>query len=543
MIDHVSSVPVGSGKIVSGVTACEVDGAEEVTCDVCQRVFTRTIPAHKYVKESEVAATCSAEGSVTYKCSVCGATKVESVEKLEHTYEVVADASLAATCEKTGLKLKVCSVCGDKVTEVIPALGHKKPDVGVKTGFVSFDEKGNYVKENGKVKVTEKNAADCENDLVEVYDCANDCGTEIVNVVTKKLGHRIDTTKTVQEGIIKITGKDEDGNNIYEKDNKGVYVVTTGNVDCTHAKVKIYTCANANCSNKDNDNEVIVVLEEATKHTPLAGSTVVYGATCEEPGYTTYTCTTCNQQIKEEETEKALGHSYQYVKETCTTGAMVKCIRCSSTVTSGEDFEKACEAAGVTATTSADLPEATGHKIIQNNADNTAGYCANESKWIEGEAIAVHQDDTVPADTNNYTNNGGKVDEELSDRMENVDIDIDAKNNIVTIKQTGEFEKIEADNHSQNAIGIMLDVGIKAKDLKKACTTSLDGATYTIEDSDIDLEQLQKWNPNANEYSFMIWLTPTEIGNGLSITFEDSTDYIKLPVTVKFVFDAGEFAE
>ena len=58
-----------------------------------------------------------------------------------------------------------------------------------------------------------------------------------------------------------------------------------------------------------------------------------------------------------------------------------------------------------------------------------------------------------------------------------------------------------------------------------------------IEDNDINLEEMQKWNPNADEYSFMVWLTPTEIDDGLSITFEDSTGYIKVPVTVKFIFD------
>ena len=42
-----------------------------------------------------------------------------------------------------------------------------------------------------------------------------DCGETITTIVEKRLEHRIDTTKPVKEGIIKITGKNVDGTNIY----------------------------------------------------------------------------------------------------------------------------------------------------------------------------------------------------------------------------------------------------------------------------------------------------------------------------------------
>ena len=288
MIDHVSSTPVGEGKITEGVVNCVKDGAEEVTCNVCNQKFIRPISAHKFEKVSDVAATCTAEGVVTYKCKACGATKVETSEKIEHTYtsEVVVTP---ATCENDGLTLKVCTVCGEEKRTVAKKLDH----TGTPTkGWADVDEKGNYIlkDENGEFDsslITANEAADCEHDVIEAFEC-DTCHKIQVKVVAKKLGHRVDTTKPVTVGTIEykngapVVG--DDGYIVVKKDAKA---------DCTHDEVKVFTCANC-------DEEKVVVITEKLDHTPLAGSEKVFGATCEEDGYKTYTCTTCNEKITEE---------------------------------------------------------------------------------------------------------------------------------------------------------------------------------------------------------------------------------------------------
>ncbi len=550
MIDHTSSTPVGSGKIVAGVTSCVTDGAEEVTCDVCHRVFTRTIPAHKYVKESEVAATCTAEGSITYKCSVCGATKVEATEMIDHDYTTPVTVT-EATCKVDGLTLSVCKVCGDEKKEITKKLEHTGNPV--KGWAKTLDENGNYVltKEEGGKEVfdsdkidTEKTAADCEHDLIEAYECTA-CHEIQVKVLAKKLGHRIDSSVAVKTGAVLADAK---GNPVKDANTNKYVVAEGGKADCTHVEAKVFKCANC-------QQEQAVVITEKADHTPLAGSEVVYGATCTADGYRTYTCTGCNEKITEETGEKALGHNYVYVAETCTTPATIKCTRCpdeidkdeitelKSKVDSGTDAEKdlidqltkILKDAGVltadqSITNFTDYNPAKGHKIVANRG--TEGYCANEGKWIEGAAIAVDEDETVPADTNTFeSNGGGTVDAELKDRMNNVTVDI--KDNIVTIKQK-ENNFSHEDDSRKNSIGIMLDVGIKAENL------IITSGNYAFEKGDTDLTQMKAWNPNATENSFMIWLTPSDIGEGFSITFKDKTGYITLPVTVTFYYEAAK---
>lgn len=69
-------------------------------------------------------ATCSEEGETTYTC-VCGATKTEPIQKLEHTS--VDAAYKAPTCTEAGHEAGTkCEVCGEVLSgcDEIPAIGH-----------------------------------------------------------------------------------------------------------------------------------------------------------------------------------------------------------------------------------------------------------------------------------------------------------------------------------------------------------------------------------------------------------------------------------
>ncbi|MCC8073545.1 MAG: fibronectin type III domain-containing protein, partial [Clostridiales bacterium] len=76
-------------------------------------------------------ATCSATGVKTYTCTVCGATKTETIAKTAHTYDS-GKVTKAATCSATGVKTYTCTVCGATKTETIAKTAHTYKNIVTK---------------------------------------------------------------------------------------------------------------------------------------------------------------------------------------------------------------------------------------------------------------------------------------------------------------------------------------------------------------------------------------------------------------------------
>ena len=88
-----------------------------------------------------VEATCVEDGSISYKNSLTGKTKTETIPATGlHTFEVTEHVD--ATCVDDGHETRTCSVCGETQTEAIPVLGHKEgnPAVTKKAGWFSEGE-------------------------------------------------------------------------------------------------------------------------------------------------------------------------------------------------------------------------------------------------------------------------------------------------------------------------------------------------------------------------------------------------------------------
>lgn len=71
-----------------------------------------------------VEATCTAGGSRTRTCTVCGMKDIQDTGVKDHTYGS-ATILQNATCTETGLKTQKCSTCGKVLETVISAAGHK----------------------------------------------------------------------------------------------------------------------------------------------------------------------------------------------------------------------------------------------------------------------------------------------------------------------------------------------------------------------------------------------------------------------------------
>ena len=77
---------------------------------------------HVYAEASKTAATCTVDGKVTYKCSLCNNTYDEVLSAPGHK---LGEATVVeSTCTTAGSSTATCSVCNQRVVDEIPMLGH-----------------------------------------------------------------------------------------------------------------------------------------------------------------------------------------------------------------------------------------------------------------------------------------------------------------------------------------------------------------------------------------------------------------------------------
>ena len=100
---------------------CTKSGHNEYDeCRTCDYSTLTIIPPLGHSYDSGVVtkeASCTEEGIITYTCTRCGDTYTETIEKLEHEYELVE--VIEPTYEEEGKKIYRCKVCGDEYSEVI----------------------------------------------------------------------------------------------------------------------------------------------------------------------------------------------------------------------------------------------------------------------------------------------------------------------------------------------------------------------------------------------------------------------------------------
>ena len=116
-----------SGKVTTPAT-CGKDGVRTYTCSLCGATKTESIAATgKHSWNSGVVTkqpTATETGVRTFTCTVCGMTKTETIPVASHTTHtwdggVVTKAPKAA---RTGVRTYTCKVCGKTKTEQIPAI-------------------------------------------------------------------------------------------------------------------------------------------------------------------------------------------------------------------------------------------------------------------------------------------------------------------------------------------------------------------------------------------------------------------------------------
>lgn len=205
-ISGIPSIRTSNGSISGNVKAANVsvacthkyDNDCDTSCNLCGA--TRSIE-HKYASKVTKEATCTAEGTKTYTCSVCGATKTESIPKKDHSYDK-GKVTTAATCTAEGVKTYTCT-CGATKTESVPKKDHDyKSEVtteatctaeGVKTVTCTACGKSytdSIKKKDHDYKSEVTIEATCTTEGVKTVTCSV-CGASYTDVIAK-LSHEYD---------------------------------------------------------------------------------------------------------------------------------------------------------------------------------------------------------------------------------------------------------------------------------------------------------------------------------------------------------------
>ena len=337
---------------------CTEQGYTTYTCDCGYSYVADEVAAvgHTEVIDEAAAATCTETGLTEGKhCSACGEVLVaqEVVDALGHT-EVI-DEAVAPDCTNTGLtEGKHCSVCGEILVaqEVVPALGHTEVvDAAVEADCTNTGlTEGKHCSVCGEILVAQEEvaamghtevvdaavAATCtETGLTEGKHCSV-CGEILVaQEEVAAMGH----TEVIDEAV-------------------APDCTNTGLTEGTHCSV---------C------NEVLVAQEvvPALGHSYEA---VVTAPTHTEPGYTTYTCSVCDDSYMADETEMvahtpAAAVEENRVESTCTVaGSYDSVVYCSGCNAELSRETKALELAAHTE----------GAVVVENNV---AATCTAEGSY------------------------------------------------------------------------------------------------------------------------------------------------------------------
>ena len=291
-------------------TTCNVCGAVrqvgdhvyDNSCDpYCNECSAERAITHVYVGNVTLAATCGAEGLMTYTCSVCGVYYTEVISATgAHTYDNACDADCnacgtartpaehvyTANCDVT------CNVCGAERALIVGGETTITFDADA-TDRVEFSTT-TQMWQNGDLTVTNNKGGATSNVANYTNPVRFYKGSEIIiaypGMITLVISAPTGTYGDPWADTLDVAGYD------YEV-NGGVYTVTfTTPVD------SITLTASAQI----RANTITAIGGAAVEHDYKA---VVTDPDCVNGGYTTYTCSACGDSYVDNEVD-ALGHTY-----------------------------------------------------------------------------------------------------------------------------------------------------------------------------------------------------------------------------------------
>lgn len=214
-----------NGGTITKQANCKETGTKHFSCTVCDATKDETIAKTNNHSWSGYKVTknpgCTTPGTQTRTCSVCGKTETQQINATGHSMGAWSQ-SKAPTCTAAGEEKRSCTKCGHSETKVLKALGHsftnptvtKQPtctENGTETGKCTRcgQETTNTIKPTGhKFGVWENvKEATCKEGGTQKRICSKCKSEETRN--TEALGHDFDNPTVVKEATISTTGLTE----------------------------------------------------------------------------------------------------------------------------------------------------------------------------------------------------------------------------------------------------------------------------------------------------------------------------------------------
>ena len=232
-----------------------------------------------------------------------------------HTYELIS--TVPATCNEEGSNTYTCSVCGDTYTETVPALGHNPATIWTSDGQYHWhvcqnagctEQLDKAAHSGGEATCISK--AKCETCGAEygLLNPNNHKHTEIRNAraaTEESTGYTGDVYCTDCKKVV------ESGTVIPKLDHTHRLIATPAkDATCTEAgNLAYWFCEKCGKYYADADatreTTLAAMVLQPLRHNYVA---VVTAPTCTTGGYTTYTCSRCNDSYVSDEVS-ALGHN------------------------------------------------------------------------------------------------------------------------------------------------------------------------------------------------------------------------------------------
>lgn len=354
---------------VTKAATCKTTGTKAYTCIICKHKKSVVIPKttnHKWNSDFTIdkQPTKTSEGSKSIHCSVCNIIKsgssvsIPKLAECTHAYDNGV-VTKEATCAENGLKTYTCTLCKATKIEIIPKIDHnftewtvtKEPtciEVGEKTRackICDFTEKVVLDKKEHSL-ITSSFDSTCSIHGKIFYTCTichNQIKTEELPLDSNNhSGPFIDSTSDptcISEGKEDIICKGCNkviSTRILPKvsHNYSNTFIIDKNATCSATGIKSKHCTTPGCTAK---SEITTIPMAA--HTKISANNKV-AATCTTSGKESdVICSVCKKIIFTGKAILALGHSYdsgRIIKDaTCTTDGTKKytCTRCNATKT------------------------------------------------------------------------------------------------------------------------------------------------------------------------------------------------------------------
>ena len=286
-----------------------------------------TTCTHANQTTTTVEATCTASGSTTVKCADCGVTvNTTTIPATGHSYENESCTVCGAAKPNSGSG----SSGGDEIIFDFGDNGDASHSDGSDLGASATYTSGSYsLNITGASKVY-KNARDAAGNSALKFGSSSAVGTITFTVPDDVVSVQIHAAKyKANASTIVVNGTSK---SLTNSSNNGTYDVIT--VDTSTNKT--VTVSTASGGYRMMVDKIVYVLESASAECEHSYKATITAPTCTAGGYTTYTCTKCDDSYTADSTS-ATGHvntSESIKNATCTeNGAKtVTCNDCGATV-------------------------------------------------------------------------------------------------------------------------------------------------------------------------------------------------------------------